>query len=51
MCHNSQQIPSATSGGGSYRAEGLRNVYKSYAIQSTDANIEQQAHICTQRTK
>ena len=51
MCRNSQQIPSATSGGGAYRAEGLHNVYKCCAMQSTDANIEQQAHICTQRTK
>ena len=51
MCRNSQQIPSATSGGGSYRAGQLHNVYKSYAIQSTDANIEQQTHICTQGTK
>ena len=28
MCCNSQQIPSATSGGGSYRAGQLHNVYR-----------------------
>ena len=32
MCHNSQQIPSATTGGGSYRAGQLHNVYTVSAL-------------------
>ena len=48
MCHNSQPIPSATTGGESYRAGQLcSKCVQSCAIQSTDKNIAQQTHLYT----